>query len=160
MLLAILGFTRVQYKLLAGPETAESLDDDPHFLDLCDSLRALGFEPAAVRREQGWFYLWFWLRTSLPQAVFARPGRDCFAVLYRLYRGDPWRLSLATILTRVLHFLSTPQVLYAVSANRTASCGKRALQAAPSQPPEMGGNANSATRFKTTACVHWPLINE
>ena len=100
MLLALLGFTRVQIFPIAGPEAAESAGEgDPRYLDLVDRLRELGFEPQAVRVERGWFYLWYWARTSLPQPLFARPGRDCFATLYRLYRGDPWRLIFATIMT-------------------------------------------------------------
>ncbi len=100
MLLASFGLTRLQIKTIAGPEAVESLDHDPRFTsDRCDRLRALGFEPTAVRVERRWFYFWQWVRTSLPSSTFARPGRDCFAVLFRIYRGDPWRLAFSTILT-------------------------------------------------------------
>jgi hypothetical protein len=57
MLLAILGFTRVQFTPIAGPEATEALGEgDPRYLDLYDRLRELGFEPLAVRVERGWFY--------------------------------------------------------------------------------------------------------
>jgi hypothetical protein len=107
MVLAILGLTRVQFLSIAGPEAVERAGDgDPRYPDLLDQLRDLGFDPLAVRVERAWFYLWYWVRTSLPGAILGRrgkarfaDGRDCFATLYRLYRGDPWRLSFATILT-------------------------------------------------------------
>jgi hypothetical protein len=99
MVLAILGFTRVRIEPTGGPETAAPAGDDGQYADLFERLRALGFEPLGTRVEIAWFYLWYWKRTSLPGCILATPQRDCLVSLYRLYRGDPWRVCFATILT-------------------------------------------------------------
>jgi hypothetical protein len=99
MLLAILGFTRVQITPTGGPETAEPTGNDPGYADLYDRLRQLGFEPLGGRVEIAWFFMWYWRRRSLPGFVLAGPGGECFASLYHLYVGDPWRLCFSTVMT-------------------------------------------------------------
>ena len=99
MVLAILGFTRVQILPTGGPDDAVPTGDDPGYADLFDRLREMGFRPAGRRVEKGWFYLWYWCRTSLPGYLLVSPRGDCYASLYRLYRGDPWRLCFSTVLT-------------------------------------------------------------
>jgi len=99
MLLALLGLTRVEFIPTGGPEAAEPAGDDACYADLYDRLRELGFEPLGSRVEVAWFFMWYWRRRGLPGLVLVRPGSGCAASLYRLYRGDPWRLSFATVLT-------------------------------------------------------------
>jgi hypothetical protein len=99
MLLAMLGQTRCAILLAGGPETLQPTDADPDYADLFDWLHELGFEPLGSRVEIGWFLPHRWYRAGLPGRIFATPGRDCFTSLYRLFRGDTWRVTFCTVFT-------------------------------------------------------------
>jgi hypothetical protein len=98
-LLAVLGQTRCAIVIVGGPETLTPTDDDPDYADLFAWLHDLGFEPLGSKVEIGWFLPHHWHRRGLPGRIFATASRDCFASLYRLYRGDPWRVTFGTVFT-------------------------------------------------------------
>ena len=98
-LLAMLGQTRCTIVIVGGPETLTPTDDDPDYADLFAWLHDLGFEPLGSKVEIAWFLPHHWYRRGLPGRIFATASRDCFASLYRLYRGDPWRVTFGTVFT-------------------------------------------------------------
>jgi hypothetical protein len=97
--LALLGQTRCAIAIVGGPGSLTPTDDDPDYADLFAWLHDLGFEPLGSRVEIGWFLPNHWHRAGLPGRIFATANRDCFASLYRLYRGDPWRVVFGTVFT-------------------------------------------------------------
>ena len=98
-LFALLGQTRCAIVIVGGPDTLQPQNDDPNYADLFAWLHDLGFEPLGSRVEIGWFLPHHWRRAGLPGRIFATAKRDCFASVYRLYRGDPWRVTFGTIFT-------------------------------------------------------------
>ncbi len=97
LLFMMLGLTRVGFRILGGPETIQPTDGDPQYDDLFERLRELGFEPLGSRQEFGWFANWHWHKAYPPGRVFGTPARDCFVTLYRIFDGQPWRLSFHTV---------------------------------------------------------------
>ncbi len=99
LLLMALGLTRVGFRIVGGPEALEPAGDDPQYAYLFEQLRDLGFEPLGARQEIGWFSAQHWYKSFPPGRVFASRAGDCFVTLYRIFAGQPWRLSFHTVFT-------------------------------------------------------------
>lgn len=99
MLFMMLGLSWVRYTVVGGPEALEPTDDDAQYADLFDRLRELGFEPLGARVESGLFCTGHYYKRFPQGRVFATPAGDCFATLYRIFSGHPWRLSFHTVFT-------------------------------------------------------------
>ena len=91
------GLTRVRFRILGGPETLEPAGGDPRYEDLFERLRDLGFVPLGSRREIAWFANQHWYKAYPPGRIFAAPAGDCFVTLFRIFEGQPWRLSFHTV---------------------------------------------------------------
>jgi hypothetical protein len=99
MLAMILGLSRVGCRIVGGPETLTPTGDDPQYDELFDQLRDLGFEPLGSRVEFGWLFNQHYYKQFPPGRVFASTTGDCFVSLYRIFPGEPWRLSYHTVFT-------------------------------------------------------------
>jgi hypothetical protein len=93
--LSALGVTFRQSVIDDDAAALEPSGNDAEYVDLFNQLRRLGFEPVGRRSTRCWFFLHHWYRSFL-SGVFAAPKGDAFAVAYKLWAWDRWRLYFVT----------------------------------------------------------------
>jgi hypothetical protein len=93
--LCALGVTFRQSVIDDQAAALEPTGNDAEYVDLFNQLRRLGFEPVGRRSTTCWLYLHHWYRSFL-SGVFAAPKGDAFAVAYKLWAWDRWRLYFVT----------------------------------------------------------------
>jgi hypothetical protein len=95
MLLALLGLTRCRCTCAPDPDALEPTGDDDAYAAIFAQLQALGLRPAGTQRVTAWFFAFHWVK-SFDLRMFATPRGDCFAAVYRLVDGEPWRVTYST----------------------------------------------------------------
>jgi hypothetical protein len=97
-LMQLLGQTQIESGSDEDAAALEPPGDDPEYAALFADLQRLGFVPLGVRRTTCRFFCGHWVKT-FHVLTFATPQRDCFATVFRFFKGDPWRLCYLTALT-------------------------------------------------------------
>jgi hypothetical protein len=83
----------------ADPERARPTENDPTYRKLYDQFVALGFEPAGLEHEVGWFLsVWDW-RKRFEQRWLASPDGQTFVTFHKIFPQEPWRFGAATMLS-------------------------------------------------------------
>jgi hypothetical protein len=94
-LVSTLGVTFRQSVIDDDAAALEPSGNDAEYEDLFNQLRRLGFEPVGRRSTRCWLFLHHWYR-SFQSRVFAARKGDAFALAYKLWAWDRWRLYFVT----------------------------------------------------------------
>jgi hypothetical protein len=96
-LLGALGLTRFTVVSFEDSTPLEPRADDPHYEWVFQQLASVGFAPVGWRETRAWFFSGHWVKRFRAR-FFAPPGRDSYAVVYRLFPTDPWRVAYSSVL--------------------------------------------------------------
>jgi hypothetical protein len=83
----------------ADPELARPTENDPTYRKLYDQLVALGFEPAGLEHEVGWFLSAFDWRKRFDQRWLASSDGQTFVSITKIIPEEPWRYGALTALS-------------------------------------------------------------